>query len=90
MRECMLEVSNNLGLHARAAGVFCDVASRFGCRVQVALEGGDWVDAKSVLALMLLAATKGTRLRLQVDGADERQAEAAIKQLFADRFGEAN
>jgi phosphocarrier protein len=87
MVERELEIVNELGLHARAAAKLVHLASGFRCRV-VVVSGGDEVDAKSILGLLLLAAPLGSRLLVRCDGADESAAIEAIAELVADRFGE--
>jgi phosphocarrier protein len=82
-----VEICNKLGLHARAAARFVHTASRF--RSQIHLErDGQEVDGKSILGLLLLAATQGSRLRIVARGEDAEDAVAALADLVADRFGE--
>lgn len=83
-----LEIINKRGLHARAAAKLATLANRFQARVQARVGEGHWVDAKSVMSLMLLAATQGTWLQITVDGEDEQPALDAIRQLVADYFEE--
>ena len=80
-------IINKRGLHARAAAKLATLAAQFGCRSQVRTSGS-WVDAKSVMSLMLLAATQGTNLEVSTDGDDEAQAMDAIKALINNRFEE--
>ncbi|GAA5523973.1 phosphocarrier protein HPr [Microbulbifer aestuariivivens] len=87
MQKSRLEIINKLGLHARAASKFAQTSARFGADVRVHCRG-KCVDGKSVMALMLLAAGKGTELELEVSGSDEEAALEAIAALIADRFGE--
>ena len=87
MVERELAIVNELGLHARAAAKLVHVASGFRSRVFV-VSGGDEVDAKSILGLLLLAAPRGSRLLVRCDGTDESAALEAIAALVADRFGE--
>jgi phosphocarrier protein HPr len=82
-----VEIRNPLGLHARAAARFVRTASRYRSRVQVQ-RAGRIMDGKSILGMLLLAASAGTRLRLIVDGDDEREALAALATLVSDGFGE--
>jgi phosphotransferase system HPr (HPr) family protein len=77
-------VASELGLHARPAGEFAALASRFTAEVSVArLPGEDWVSARSVLSLLSLAASRGTRLRLRAEGSDAEQAVEALGALLA-------
>jgi phosphocarrier protein len=74
-------VHNELGFHARPAGEFVRVASRFSCEVEVS-RGGEWVSGQSVLSLLSLAAGPGTRLRVRALGPDAAEAVAALGQLI--------
>ena len=80
-------VVNKLGLHARAASCLVKEASRYACDIQLCREGQK-VDAKSIMGIMMLAASKGTELELIADGEDETLATTSIVDLFANRFGE--
>ena len=82
-----VEICNKLGLHARAAARFVHTASRFTARIQIE-RNGQVVDGKSILSLLLLAATKGSTLRILATGDDEEQAVATLCKLVTDRFGE--
>jgi phosphocarrier protein len=76
-------VASELGLHARPAGELAALAARFGAEVEVARAGSeDWVSARSVLSLLSLAASRGTRLRLRAEGADAAEALAALGELL--------
>jgi phosphotransferase system HPr (HPr) family protein len=66
-------VASELGFHARPAGEFVRAASRFEAEVEVS-RGEEWVSAQSVLSLLSLAASQGTRLRLRASGPDAEQA----------------
>jgi phosphocarrier protein len=79
--EAEFVVANELGLHARPAGRFAALAARFDSEILVG-RGGEWVDARSVLSLLSLAAGKGTRLRLRAVGADADEAVAALGALL--------
>lgn len=87
MIERELEVSNRLGLHARAAARLVHATAPFASRVTLAQDGEE-VDAKSILGVLLLAAPQGSLVIVRCDGDDETQAMEAIVDLFADRFGE--
>ncbi len=78
---------NKYGLHARPAMQFVETANRFNCRIEVA-NGPLVVDAKSIMSVMRLAATKGTVLMLTIDGEDAEQAAAALMELVEGGFGE--
>jgi phosphocarrier protein HPr len=85
--ESEVQVSNRLGLHARAAARFVHLANRFSSRITV-VKDGTRVDGKSILGLLTLAAARGTRLRLAADGDDEREAVEKLADLVRSRFGE--
>lgn len=88
MIETELTIINKLGLHARAAAKLASTAGRFSCAIRTG-KNGKLVDAKSVMSLMLLAASQGTTLNFQFDGEDECEARDSIESLISDRFGEA-
>ncbi len=89
MPRCTAQVTivNKLGLHARPAMSFVDAASVFGCSVTV-LRGAQSVDGKSIMQMMMLAATKGTQLEIVADGEDAERAIAALKKLVDSGFDE--
>ncbi len=80
-------IVNRLGLHARPAMTFVDAAARFSCSVTVK-RGEQEVDGKSIMHMMLLAATQGTTLEVVCDGDDAPAAAEALKKLVADGFDE--
>jgi phosphocarrier protein len=83
-------VANKLGLHARPAMQFVDVANRFQSRISV-FKGGDEpgeADGKSVMQMIILAATEGTPLRIEAEGEDAQAAVDQLAQLFESKFGE--
>lgn len=92
MAEATLDIINKLGLHARAASKLTNVCTKFNSQILFSkIVGGEKkpaVDGKSIMALMLLAAGKGTQLHLECHGADADAAVAAISALFANRFDE--
>lgn len=87
MIACQLEIVNKLGLHARAATRLATTAGQYHCTIRAG-HSGRLVDAKSVMSLMLLAASQGTMLDFEFDGHDEHEAHRAVCALLADRFGE--
>lgn len=87
MIERQIDIINKLGLHARAAAKLVDCAARFGSKVQIARDG-DFIDAKSIMAVMMLAAGQGSQLVLRCEGEDEHAAADAVATLIANRFGE--
>lgn len=87
MREEMLTIGNRLGLHARAAAKVVSVASRYDSRIRI-LHNDREVDAKSIMALLMLGAARGTVLCIRVEGTDEDRAMAELQDLFGRRFDE--
>jgi phosphotransferase system HPr (HPr) family protein len=89
MVERTLLIKGRLGLHARAAAKLVRVASQFNSQVTLRRVDGDLaVDAKSILSILMLAASRGTSLLVSAEGNDEEKAIAEIERLFADGFGE--
>ncbi|MBK1653715.1 HPr family phosphocarrier protein [Allochromatium vinosum] len=82
-----LEIRNKLGLHARAAAKLVQCANRFESEVRVERRGQS-VNGKSIMGVMMLAASQGTTVVVEATGADEQETMAAIEQLILDRFGE--
>lgn len=80
-------IVNKLGLHARASALFVKTSSRFSADVKLARENVE-VNGKSIMGIMMLAASKGSTVRLSVDGADEAEAFQTIGELIANGFGE--
>jgi phosphocarrier protein HPr len=87
MLERELQVTNKLGLHARAAAKLVQLLSAY--KAQVTLTGrGREVNAKSIMGVLLLAAAPGASLLLRAEGEDEAEAAAAAAALFERRFDE--
>ena len=80
-------IINRLGLHARASALFVKTASQFTAEIKLARENVE-VNGKSIMGIMMLAASKGTTVRLTVDGADETEAMETIGELIRNGFGE--
>lgn len=87
MHEQNIEIINRLGLHARAAAKFSTTAAQFGSRITVTCHG-KVVNGKSIMGLMMLAAARGTEIRVTVEGTDEIAALQALRELIENRFGE--
>lgn len=84
-----LTVTNQLGLHARAAAKLVRVALSFQSEVWLApVDCNVRIDAKSILSLMQLGASRGTQVQCHISGPDEVQALEAIEMLFESNFGE--
>ena len=86
--EATVTIVNELGLHARAATVFVQVASKFQADILVEKDERE-VNGKSILGVMTLIAIKGARIRIKARGDDAAEAVEALKELVAARFGEA-
>jgi phosphocarrier protein len=82
-----LRIRNRLGLHARAAARFVHTASRFRARVTAGRDGRV-IDGKSILGILLLAASQGTAIEVTTDGEDEEEAMDALAALVESGFGE--
>ena len=89
MDECQTEVTvvNTHGLHARPAMQFVDTANKFNSEITVS-SGDAEMDAKSIMSVMQLAATRGTVLRMKAQGRDAQEALAALAELVSKGFGE--
>jgi len=87
MQTTEVRIVNRLGLHARAAAKLVSLASTFASDIQLEREGRS-VNAKSIMGVMMLAASQGTVLKLRVDGNDEHEALRALTDLVNDYFGE--
>lgn len=88
MPACEITICNKLGLHARAAAKFVGVAGRFPCQVRVGRSPDSLVDGKSIMAVMMLAAGKGTTLHLHSEGEREDDALKALIELVNNKFDE--
>ena len=85
----VVQIRNRLGLHARAAAKLVRTASHFDSDVKLSRIGGSQeIDGKSILGILLLAASRGTDLEFTVRGSDEIEAAEAIETLVRNRFGE--
>jgi phosphocarrier protein HPr len=82
-----ITISNKLGLHARPAMQFVDLANQFRSSIKV-WKGDQCVDGKSIMHMMMLAATEGTGLNIEADGEDAPNALDALEKLVNGRFGE--
>jgi phosphocarrier protein HPr len=82
-----VQVTNALGLHARAAARFVHVATRFSSQIRVSREK-KVMDGKSIMGILLLAAARGTTLTISADGPDEASAVDSLVQLVESGFGE--
>ncbi|GGK80807.1 HPr family phosphocarrier protein [Amphritea balenae] len=87
MPEKQITIINKLGLHARAAAKLINVTSSFSSDIKLTKDGRE-VDGKSIMSVMMLAASKGTDLTISTSGEDEQQALNAIETLINNRFDE--
>ena len=87
MVEGRVEISNVLGLHARAAARFVRTATKYRASVTVSKDGTT-TDGKSILGILFLAAAIGSEITIAVDGEDENAALKALVELVADGLGE--
>ena len=85
--ERTLLIKNELGLHARAATKFVQLASKFPCEVTVSKDGHD-VNGKSIMGVLMLVAAKGTTIVIRTRGLQAEPAAIALAALVDDRFGE--
>ena len=87
MIQKRLEIINRLGLHARASAKLAKLSSQFGSMIKIQCNGQS-ADAKSIMGIMMLAASNGSQVDVTVEGDDELAAMRAIEDLFQDRFSE--
>lgn len=80
-------IINKLGLHARASAKLTQIASKFPCEVWMS-RAGRRVNAKSIMGVMMLAASRGCTINIETDGEQEQEAMDALLALISDRFGE--
>ncbi len=85
--EATVVIQNKLGLHARPAMSFVDTANGFRADVRVG-KGAQEVDGKSIMQMMMLAATQGTSLKIKAAGPDATEAVDALRQLVDSKFDE--
>ena len=87
MQHKAVEIINKLGLHARASAKFTKLASQFQCEVWLTRKDRR-INAKSIMGVMTLAASKGTTIEIETIGADEVEAMNALVALVANYFEE--
>ncbi len=86
--EADVLISNQLGLHLRAAAAFAKIADRFRAEVRLSRDGMS-VNGKSIIAIVTLNAPQGTQVRIEAEGDDAVAAVEALAALVGERFGEA-
>jgi phosphocarrier protein HPr len=87
MKTTKITIINKLGLHARASAKFVSTAARYQSRLDVTKES-QTINGKSIMGVMMLAASKGSELLLAIDGPDEDDMEQALVSLINNRFDE--
>ena len=87
MIKSSIQISNRLGLHARASAKLTKLAGGFGSEVHLS-RNGRRVNAKSIMGVMMLAAGMGSEIEIEVDGPDEANAMEALRALIDGKFGE--
>ncbi len=80
-------ITNKLGLHARAAAVFVKAAASYESEIFLSKDE-QRINGKSIMGVMMLAASQGTALELEIDGGDEERAMSDLVELIDNRFGE--
>jgi phosphocarrier protein HPr len=85
--ERAVVIKNELGMHARAATKFVQLAAKFPCDVSVVKDGHE-VNGKSIMGVLMLVAAKGTTITIRAKGARCEEAVAQLSQLVDDKFGE--
>ena len=83
-----VKIQNRLGMHARPAMLFAEIAGKFSASITVGHKESDQVDAKSIMQLMMLAATEGTALTINAEGADANDAITELVELVTSGFNE--
>lgn len=87
MAERDVPIINKLGLHARAAAKFVTLASSYSCDIQL-VRNQRTVNGKSIMGVMMLAAAKGSTVKIIANGIDEQEALDDLEELINNRFGE--
>lgn len=87
MIKSSISISNKLGLHARASAKLTKLAGLYASEIHLS-RNGRRVNAKSIMGVMMLAAGLGSVIEIEVDGADEEVAMAALRTLIEGKFGE--
>lgn len=88
MTRVEVEIVNKLGLHARAASKLVALTGRYAARIGIGRPGQKPADGKSIMAMLMLAANKGTLLAIECEGEDEQALCDAVCALIANRFDE--
>lgn len=84
-----IEITNRLGMHARASALLVQTVNRFSSDVKIS-KGDNVVDARSIMGVLTLGAAKGSEVRVEIRGEDAGEAMLAIEQLIEDKFRESD
>ncbi|WP_413854641.1 HPr family phosphocarrier protein [Candidatus Ruminimicrobium bovinum] len=87
MKEKKVKIVNKLGLHARPASLLVQTAMKYSSNITI-IKDEYKVDAKSIMGILMLAASCGTELIVQTEGPDEQEALDNIEKIFNEGFGE--
>lgn len=87
MVEKEVEIKNKVGLHARPASVLVNVASKFKSRITIEKDRQQ-ANGKSIMSILLLAAERGSKIKIRAEGPDEKEAVQTLSRLVEERFGE--
>ncbi|MGB9628554.1 MAG: HPr family phosphocarrier protein [Thermodesulfobacteriota bacterium] len=87
MEVATFTIGNRLGLHARAAAQLVKTANRFSSEIVIEKDGLE-VNGKSIMGILMLAASKGSKITVKAEGKDSAQAIKALRELIENRFGE--
>ena len=82
-----LEIKNKLGLHARAAALLVQTVNHFSAEVKISKDG-QVVDGRSIMGVLTLAATRGSKIEVEANGEDAEEAARAIEKLVRKKFYE--
>ena len=89
MNKCVkkLEIKNKLGVHARAAALLVQTVNQFSAQVSFS-KGGQIADGRSIMGVLTLAATQGSKIQVEANGEDAERALRAIEKLIDNKFNE--
>lgn len=82
-----IEIRNKLGVHARAAALLVQTVNKFSSQVNISKDG-QTTDGRSIMGVLTLAATQGSKIQVEVNGEDAERAIKAIEKLIENRFNE--
>jgi phosphocarrier protein HPr len=82
-----LEIKNKLGLHARAAALLVQTVNKFGAHVTLSKDG-QVADGRSIMGVLTLAGTQGSKIQVEASGEDAERVVRAIEKLVDNKFNE--